>query len=237
MLVMHHWSSKCSQVYSFLGFESDSGWMERCIIAAFDGERLCNNCELQSKQCFWTLENKLSIFFSYWKKTNRYFLLKQLMHPLLYIHVHSVHSLSCGLPGSLKDLPSSFTKHSICLVSDLCLLESLSHAFKVPYTPELILGAKHRLPNPCSPTSSFTICFHSNCLHSTSRLMRVFCLWVNLLLCGHSPPHLGASGVLKACSCWIGNLHVCAFTVCARHYESDQHGPEGTSDHKPISSI
>lgn len=63
--------------------------------------------------------------------------------------------------------PLILAKHSICLVSDLSLLESLSPAFKAPCTPELILGAKHCRPNPHSPRPSFTICFHSNCLQGT----------------------------------------------------------------------
>lgn len=54
--------------------------------------------------------------------------------------------------------PLILAKHSICLLSDLWLLSSLSHAFKAPCTPELILGANHHplIPMAPGPHSLFT---------------------------------------------------------------------------------
>lgn len=137
---------------------------------------------------------------------------------------HTAHTVNTGAL-SLSPLNSSWLpirsplilgKHSVCLVSDLWLLESLSHALKRPCTPELILGAKHCRPNLHSPKSSFTISFHSNCFQSTSRLTPslffffasdFICLWVHACT---SPPHLCVSGVLKA---RFGGLFVRALGV------------------------
>lgn len=155
------------------------------------------------KSCFTSSDNSralketLGVLFPGTKKKNHIYLYKLRTYSRYMCTLTYTFSFLSSTWLPLRS-PLILAKHSICLVSDLWLLESLSHAFKVPCTPELILGAKHCRPNPHSPKSAFTICFHSNCLESTSRLMLPLCV---SFVCGcmhASPPHLCISGALKA---------------------------------------
>lgn len=156
---------------------SDSNWCVVALMPRGGWRRWWKSCFASSDNSR-ALKEKLGGFASWNKK-------KQTRNHIYLCKLRTYSRYMCTLTYTFSFLSSTWlplrsplilAKHSICLVSDLWLLESLSPAFKAPCTPELILGAKHCRPNPHSPKSTFTICFHSNCLESTSRLMLPLCV-------------------------------------------------------------
>lgn len=129
----------------------------------------------------------------------------------MHYHRRFVHSFLCTTLLTLRS-PLILAKHSICLLSDLWLLSSLSHAFKAPYTPELILGANHHPLIPMAPGPHSLFKFHSYCPSSTSNLP---------IARRASPPHSCISGALEV----LPMCFMCTFIAyeCV-FYESDQHG-------------